>query len=381
VRFGARFAYLGSMHNITRFKGLFFSVLMAGAAPVLTLACAVEEEAVADDAALTKGITGAVAIGENLITTTRVNFREEPNTSSTILRLLAKGTPMKVLAVAPDGAFYNVENEGDEGWVHGGYLSRSGAPAPGRNPGPTPNPTPGPGPGINCMDRRLVFSADSLPGVPGQGAAIVWGGNATSGSSALYGNDFLGRVSTARARGIPTFAYLEGPCGDTGGVDDGERARCASAHNDFNQRNAPGTPNTAKARWKPYTLKQMTESGRLGIDYCEIDNLTNQVTIPLNPLAREIKALYDAGKIHCRLVLKNVEAGDLDSLREEVAPTIAAANFIAPFHIFEAEDTSAKSGLDAAMVRLKGPGAKTIVSTDTNHYGSAFTNDKFKVCD
>jgi hypothetical protein len=39
-----------------------------------------------------------------------------------------------------------------------------------------------------------------------------------------------------------------------------------------------------------------------------------------------------------------------------------------------------KLQLDAAMVRLKGDGAKTIISTDTNHYGSAFTDDTFLSC-
>ena len=94
----------------------------------------------------------------------------------------------------------------------------------------------------------------------------------------------------------------------------------------------------------------------------------------------EIKALYDAGQIHCRMVLKNVSVGGIDSIRANVAPTPADASFIAPFHVFEADDTGAKAGLDAAMKRLKGPGAVTIISTDTNHYGAAFTPDKFLTC-
>ncbi len=79
--------------------------------------------------------------------------------------------------------------------------------------------------------------------------------------------------------------------------------------------------------------------------------------------------------------MKNVEAAAIDAIRRDVATTVEAANFIAPFHIFEADDTSDKSRLDAAMKRLKGPGAVTIISTDTNHYGSAFTPDVFKACD
>jgi hypothetical protein len=289
----------------------------------------------------------------------------------------------------------------------GGYYGRDTPPGPSQSgsaqagtgsgngngnasmPSPMPSPTPSapsvdsgaPIPQQTCVQRQLKFSADFFPPMPAAGSAFVWGGNATGGGAAIYSSDFLAKVQIAKARNIPVFAYLEGPCGDTGGVDDGERARCANIHNTFNQQNSPSTPNTPQARWKPFTLKQFTESGALGIDYCEIDNLSNNVTIALNPLAREIKTLYDTGKIHCRLVLKNVEASDIDSLKADVAPTPEAANFIAPFHIFEADNTSQKSELDAAMVRLKGPFAKTIISTDTNNYGSAFTNDTFRACD
>lgn len=233
-----------------------------------------------------------------------------------------------------------------------------------------------------CVTRRLTFSADSFPALPS--GAWVWGGNATEGDHHLappYSPAFLSRVRLAKDRGLETFAYLEGPCGDTDGNDDGERARCANLHNDFNRRFAPGTPNTPQARWKPFTMAQLRQSGEHGIDYCEIDNLENNVTVPLNPLLREIKALYDAGRIHCRLVLKNVSVGALNSIKASVAPTPAEANFLAPFHIFEANGTGGKPALDAAMRSLKGQGAVTIISLDTNHYGSGFTKDSFLTCD
>ena len=59
---------------------------------------------------------------------------------------------------------------------------------------------------------------------------------------------------------------------------------------------------------------------------------------------------------------------------------VPAASFIAPFAIYEADNTAEKASLNAAMKRLKGPGAVTILSLDTNHYGSAFTPDTFLAC-
>lgn len=337
----------------------------------------VGDESTAGESAL----SGTVAIGTELVTTTSVNLRQGPSTATAILRTLPKGTVvLTVNRTTPQGKFFDVRAAGQEGWVHGAYLvPKSGA--PGTTAPTPPGTTPGTAP-TACVTRKLRFSADALPALPAS-AAYVWGANATGGDQLLdppYSSAFLARARDAHARGMEVFAYLEGPCGDTGGVDDGERARCASIHNAYNARFAPGTPNTAMARWKPYTMKQLTTSGALGVDYCEIDNLENQVTIPLNPLLQQIKGLYDAGTIHCRLVLKNVSASAIDSIRANVAPTPAAANFIAPFHIYEADDTSEKAGLDAAMKRLKGPGAVTIISTDTNNYGSAFTPDDFLTC-
>lgn len=364
---------------MNRRRALLGSVLLACLA-VSMPACSgsnegVDEDVGDDSTAAESALSGTVAIGTELVTTTSVNLRQGPSTSTPVLRTLPKGTTVvTVNRTSPEGKFFDVRVSGVEGWVHGAYLvSKSGAPAASTPTGSAPT---------GCVTRKLRFSADALPALP-TSSGWVWGANATGGEQLLdppYAAAFLARARDARARSMEVFAYLEGPCGDTGGVDDGERARCANIHDAYNARFAPGTPSTAKARWKPYTMKQLTTSGSLGVDYCEIDNLENQVTIPLNPLLLEIKGLYDAGKIHCRLVLKNVNASAIDSIRSNVAPTPAASSFIAPFHIYEADDTSEKAGLDAAMRRLKGPGAVTIISTDTNHYGSAFTPDEFLAC-
>jgi hypothetical protein len=231
----------------------------------------------------------------------------------------------------------------------------------------------------SSSQRELVFSANALPDVP-ESAAFVWGGNATEGADALYSSDFLSRAKEVHAVGAQVFAYLEGPCGDTAGEDDGERTRCADIHNAFNAANAPDTTDSPEERWKPFTFEQLKRSGASGVDFCEIDNLENNVTIDLNPLLSEIKSLYDNGDIHCKLVLKNVNVDAMNAIRSDVASSPSEANFIAPFHIFEAGSTDEKAALDEAMVKLKGEGAVVIISTDTKNYGSAFTQDSFLTC-
>jgi hypothetical protein len=359
-----------TMTHSQRLFGPFVGLLIASASFAGCSGSVVGEEIGDDDAALTN-VDGELAVGTRLVTTTRVNFRRGPSLGSAIIRILERGAPVTLLDPTPNGAFYNVKSGTEQGWAHGAYLAReSTTPGGGENPG-----------GGNCQQRQLRFSADDFPSLPAAGSAYVWGGNATEGESQPYSSTFISYAQRARSRGLKVFAYLEGPCGDTDGVDDGERARCSRIHNNFNATHAPNTPNTATQRWKPFTFEQFKRASQVGVDYCEIDNLSNNVTIPLNPLLRELKALYDSGQTRCRVVLKNVEADAIDSIRANVAPTPAAANFIAPFHIYEADDTSQKSALDAAMARLKGPGAKTIISTDTNRYGSAFTNDRFLACD
>ena len=352
-------------------------LLALAVASSAVFACGAKVDDDPADESADNALTGSLSIGTELVTTTSVNLREGAGTTFRVIRLLKAGTTAVIVnRTAPAGSFYNVKVGSDEGWVHSAYLApRSGAQQGG---GPATTPENG-----ACVERKLTFSADAFPSLPAAGSLYVWGANATGGASVLdppYSGDFLSRARQAHERGLEVFAYLEGPCGDTGGVDDGERARCATIHNSYNQRFSPGTPDTAKARWKPFTLKQLTTSGKLGVDYCEIDNLENNVKIALDPLLAEIKVLYDAGKIHCRMVLKNVDVGGIDAIRANVAPTPADATFIAPFHIFEADDTHQKPALDAAMKRLKGPGAVTIISTDTNHYGGAFTPDRFLTC-
>lgn len=234
-----------------------------------------------------------------------------------------------------------------------------------------------------CAIKKLRFSADEFRAVPAAGSKIIWGGNATQGNHVIappFDSEFLQRLKLANQRGVETFGYLEGPCGDTGGVDDGERDRCAKLHRDYNRRYSPNTPNTAIARWKPYTFAQMTVAKTVGLDHCEIDNLNNNVNVPLIPLLKEIKNKFNKGEIGCRLVLKNVDISEMRLIKSQVAPTVKEADFLSPFHIFEDDTTRRKAALESAFKAIKGPRAVVIISTDTNAYGSSFTPDSIETC-
>lgn len=237
-----------------------------------------------------------------------------------------------------------------------------------------------------CSMKELTFSADFFRPIPAKGSGLVWGANATEGNAVIdppFSAAFLSRVKQAHANGIEVFAYLEGPCGDTNGKDDGERARCANLHNKFNRQFAKGTPNTPVARWKPYTMYQLKQTKKYKIEYCEVDNLSNNVTIPLVPFLKDYKKLFDKGEIYCRLVLKNVSATQIQQIVKQVAPEQNQAGFVAPFAIFEADSESPKSGLNAALRRLKGTSSSTIMSVGnwaSDHYGQRFSPARFMTC-
>lgn len=63
-----------------------------------------------------------VRAGAELVTTTRVNFREEPTTKSAVIRVLPAGTAVKVMGGRPTNGFHLVEIDGERGHVFGTYL-------------------------------------------------------------------------------------------------------------------------------------------------------------------------------------------------------------------------------------------------------------------
>ena len=74
-----------------------------------------------------EGITGNMAVGTELVTTTVVNHRATPNTSAAILQVIPSGTKVRSGAAEPKAGWYGVTWNGRTGWVHGQYLAASGA--------------------------------------------------------------------------------------------------------------------------------------------------------------------------------------------------------------------------------------------------------------
>src|SRR5256885_15549710 len=74
---------------------------------------------IADDSTSADALSGGVAIGAELVTTSNVNLRRGPGTDQPAIRVLDAGTTVvAVNSTTPTGSFYNVKAGADEGWVH-----------------------------------------------------------------------------------------------------------------------------------------------------------------------------------------------------------------------------------------------------------------------
>jgi uncharacterized protein YraI len=104
------------------FARAFFALVLS--APLLVAGCAggsEDDEPAAEDAALTGSAIKAVAKGDKLTTTARVNFRAGPSRQDEVMRILPLGTAVTALGQS-ENSFVNVKVGTDTGWIHGAYL-------------------------------------------------------------------------------------------------------------------------------------------------------------------------------------------------------------------------------------------------------------------
>ncbi|MBX3263729.1 MAG: SH3 domain-containing protein [Labilithrix sp.] len=99
-------------------------------APIGLVACASDEDGAPEDvAASSDAISGAVAVGAELVTTTRVNLREGPSTSDGVLLTMPSGARVTAVAATATDGYYQVSYNGEVGWAFGAYLKATGADA------------------------------------------------------------------------------------------------------------------------------------------------------------------------------------------------------------------------------------------------------------
>ena len=94
-------------------------------APLTVAACAVDAEdgASEDVEASADAIRGSIAPGAKLRTTARVNLREAPSKSATVITTMPLGAEVTAVAGAATSGYYKVAYAGDEGWAYGTYLA------------------------------------------------------------------------------------------------------------------------------------------------------------------------------------------------------------------------------------------------------------------
>jgi len=236
----------------------------------------------------------------------------------------------------------------------------------------------------SCTLKTLSFNANSQVLVPASGSSIIWGGSATDGDeSRLKGNKFFTDEwqkgqSKAFQNGLETFLYTEGRCGKTGGVNNGEQAKCKTKWASWDRLN-PNRSVKEGPLWQQYTLAQFAAAKEHHVTFCEADNVEDESN--LIPFLKAFERAFRRGDITCKLVLKNVRGHVIDSLgSKEIKSSFSDFSFLAPFAIFE-NDVGATVDLDKALRKLiRNANAITMISSDTHHYGRAFKPNQVVTC-
>lgn len=92
-----------------------------------------------DIVASEEALTGTITVGASFTTMARVNLREGPSTSETVLLTMPKGVTVTAVEATPRSGFYHVAYGDNDGWAYGAYLKNGsgGATAEGTSSAPT----------------------------------------------------------------------------------------------------------------------------------------------------------------------------------------------------------------------------------------------------
>ncbi len=92
-------------------------------APVGLAACAEIDDGAPEDVELSSdALSGRIAKGTKLVTTARVNLREESSTNADVIVTIPEGASLTALEGSATNSFYKVSYGSNVGWAHGGYL-------------------------------------------------------------------------------------------------------------------------------------------------------------------------------------------------------------------------------------------------------------------
>lgn len=98
-------------------------LLAALVLPVFAAGCAADDGEPAEESGFTdSALSGTLANGSTAVTTARLNFREGPSTSDDIIKTLAVGTEVTIINGKAKNGFYEIEVDGQKGFVYGSYL-------------------------------------------------------------------------------------------------------------------------------------------------------------------------------------------------------------------------------------------------------------------
>lgn len=78
-------------------------------------------------ASTTEGVSGSIAAGTTLKSTTGVNLRTGPGTSYSVLHVVPSGSEVSVVAADPQNGFYKIKHNGSTGWSSGQYYAKVAA--------------------------------------------------------------------------------------------------------------------------------------------------------------------------------------------------------------------------------------------------------------
>jgi hypothetical protein len=111
------------------------SLLTVGMLALACVSCsAASEDADSDDlvgadesvATAEEGVSGAVAVGTELVATANVNLRTKASTSASILYVVPEGSKVTVVESSPSNGFYKIKHDGTIGFGYGQYYQLAG---------------------------------------------------------------------------------------------------------------------------------------------------------------------------------------------------------------------------------------------------------------